>query len=93
MGVGEGVGDINPFATCSPPSFAPVLASELALGFGMSAPAAIHAEMQVQARMSALINGRTVFIRLNVLLSIAQFEREVTDTRIRGTRSGQQLGA
>ncbi len=66
MGVGEGVGDddINPFATCSPPSFAPVSAIELALGFGMSAPAAMHAAMQVQARMNALINGRAVFIRL-----------------------------
>ncbi len=62
MGEGVGDGDINPFATCSPASFAPVSASELVLGFGMSAPAAMHAEMQVQARMSALIDGRTVFI-------------------------------
>ena len=29
VGVGEGVGDINPFATCSPACFAPVSSSEL----------------------------------------------------------------
>ena len=82
-GVGEGVGDINPFATCSPASFAPVSATELVLGFGMSATTAGHAEMQAHTRMSATINGGTVFIRLNVLLSFAQFEREVTGERIR----------
>jgi len=80
--VGEGVGDINPFATCSPASFAPVSATELVLGFGMSATAAGHAEMQAHTRMSATINGGTAFIRLNVLLSFAQFEREVGE-RIR----------
>src|SRR6266478_7949447 len=31
----------------------------------MSAPSAMHAEMQAHARMSALINRRTAFIRLN----------------------------
>ncbi len=31
-GVGEGVGDINPFAACSPACFAPVSATELVLG-------------------------------------------------------------
>ena len=31
-GVGEGVGDINPFAACSPACFAPVSATELMLG-------------------------------------------------------------
>ena len=81
--MGEGVGDINPFATCSPASFAPVSATELVLGFGMSATAAGHAEMQAHTRMSATINGGTVFIRLNVLLSFAQFEREVTGERVR----------
>jgi hypothetical protein len=43
----------------------------------------MHAEMQAHARMSAPINGRTVFIRLNVLLSFGQFEREVTGERLR----------
>ena len=34
VGVGEGVGvgDINPFAACSPPCFAPVSTTELVLG-------------------------------------------------------------
>ena len=82
-GVGEGVGDINPFATCSPPCFAPVSATELVLGFGINATTAGHAEMHAHTRMSATINGGTVFIRLNVLLSFAQFEREVTGERIR----------
>src|SRR6266852_8421025 len=55
-GVGEGVGDINPFATCSPASFAPVSATELVLGFGMSATTAGHAEMQAHPRMTATSN-------------------------------------
>ena len=44
----------------------------------MSATAAGHAEMQALARISAPINGRTVFIRLNVPLSFAQFDPDVT---------------
>jgi len=32
VGVGDVVGDINPFAACSPACFAPVSATELALG-------------------------------------------------------------
>ena len=79
VGVGEGVGDddIIPFATCSPPSFAPVSASELALGFGMSAPAAMHAEMQVHARMNALNNRKTVFIRLDFIILLVGGARRI----------------
>jgi hypothetical protein len=63
--VGDGVGDdIKLFASCSPPFFAPVSATELVLGLCISAPmaGAKHAEIQTHERMSALINGRIVFI-------------------------------
>ena len=39
--------------------------------------------MQALARISALINGRTVFIKLSLVLFFARFEGEVSLERIR----------
>src|SRR6266481_3975102 len=66
----------------------------------MSATAAGHAERQTLARISAPINGRTVFIRLNVPLSFAQFDPDVTgeliarrSARVQGQRQNLESRA